>query len=167
MQLALAFLDRFFGTIRFMGYAKPMRYDDAVDVFLTHLRVERALSDNTVQAYGRDLSLFGARAELGEASLERIDEDAIRSYLRLLSEGGAKARTVARTLSTLKSFCRFLIDEGKMGRNPCENVLGPKLGRALPHAVSCHDLLTLLDTPDTNSLRGMRDRTAVDCIEHR
>ncbi len=140
------------------GYDRGMRYDDAVDLFLTHLRVERALSDNTVQAYGRDLSLFSLRMEFADRPLGDLGEDEIRGYLRHLSEHGAKARTIARTLSTFKSFCRFVVDEGQISRNPCENILGPKLGRALPHTASSDDLITLIALPDPSTLRGLRDR---------
>jgi integrase/recombinase XerD len=140
------------------GYSSGMRYEDAVDHFLSHLRVERALAENTVQAYGRDLSLFGLRSALLQREVASLEEEEMRGYLRQLTTQGAKARTVARTLSTFKSFFRFLLDERKIDKNPCENVLGPKLGRALPSTASSQDLLGLLQTPDITQLRGLRDR---------
>jgi integrase/recombinase XerD len=135
-----------------------MRYEDAVDLFITHLKVERALAQNTVKAYGQDLTLFGLRTELAECHLTQLDEGKIRSYLQLLSQEGKKARSVARALSTLKSFCRFLVDEQKLDASPCENILGPKLGRSLPQVASSHQLLDLLQQPNIATQRGLRDR---------
>ena len=135
-----------------------MRFDDATDLFLMHLRVERALSPNTISAYGRDLSLFGRRCEVSERAIRNLGEEDVRRYLYRLTVDGAKSRTVARTLSTLKSFFRFLLDERKVEKNPCENILGPKLGRSLPSHASSHDLLSLLDLPDKTTARGLRDR---------
>ncbi len=135
-----------------------MRVDDAIDLYVTHLRVERGLSENTVQAYGRDLTLWAARSQNDSRQIDGLQEEDVRAYLRTLSQQGAKARTAARALSTLKGFFRFLLDERHLAKNPCDNVLGPKLGRCLPTAASPHDLLALLALPDLSTPRGLRDR---------
>jgi len=135
-----------------------MLLEAAQDLFLTHLAVERALSQNTIAAYGRDLSLFSARSGLVEAQVGELDEEVIRGYLRQLTQSGARSRTVARTLSTLRTFCRYLCSEQLLARDPSENVLAPKLGRKLPHAASAHQLLELLAQPKISTPRGLRDR---------
>lgn len=135
-----------------------MRYEDAIDLFLAHLRVERGLSDNTLVAYGRDLSLLGARTGLDARDVSALDEAQIRQYLQQLTRDGARARTVARTLSTLKTFTRFLFDEEKLRENPCRSLSGPRLGRALPSSASPDKLLELLSIPDGTTPRGARDR---------
>lgn len=135
-----------------------MRYEDASDLFLTHLRVERALSENTILAYGRDLFLFGSRTSCHDTPVQQLTEEALRTYLQTLSQGGASARTVARTLSTLKTFCRFLLDERKISSDPSATLLAPKLGRALPSTASAHELLNLLEQPPLKTKRGLRDR---------
>jgi len=139
-------------------YNCKVRYDAAVDSFLTHLRVERGLSENTLHAYGRDLSLLGLRTGLHEQDIQAFDEAQVRSYLQELTASGARARTVARTLSSLKTFSRYLLDEQNLAKNPCENVVGPKLGRTLPRPAAPEKLLEFLALPDANTARGARDR---------
>lgn len=133
-----------------------MDLDHAVDLFLTHLRVERALSGNTVQAYGRDLSDFVAfRRETNSTALSEVD---VRDYLRRLTQQDRAVRTIARRLSCLKSFFRYLVEEGILAESPAATIEGPKLGRPLPHAPSFVALERLLDAPDATTLRGQRDR---------
>lgn len=135
-----------------------MRYEDATDLFLIHLRVERALSENTIQAYGRDLFQFGMRTTFHDEPIQTLNEEALRAYLQDLTKTGASSRTVARTLSTLKTFCRFLLDERKLSTDPSSMVLAPKLGRTLPSTATAHELLTLLEQPKVGTKRGLRDR---------
>ncbi len=147
----------FLGTTK-AEYHRSVRYDAAVDQFLSHLRVERGLSENTLKAYGRDLSLAGLRSGLHERDIQDFDEEWVRRYLQQLTADGARARTVARTLSSLKTFSRYLLDEQVLQKNPCENVAGPRLGRALPRPAAPEKLLELLALPDASTPRGARDR---------
>lgn len=140
-----------------------MQLEHAVDGFLTYLRIERALAENTINAYGRDLTQFcewltSDACESRCSHVGQIEGDTLRAYLRSLSQSGASARTVARKLSTLKSFFRYLTDEDLVRNNPTENISGPKIGRPLPSAASEHELLRLLAAPDVSTLRGLRDR---------
>jgi integrase/recombinase XerD len=145
-----------------LGYCeKAMRLEHAIDNFLTFLRIERALAANSVKAYGTDLLQFGTWAEEREGRVlapSEIDGPCLREFLRALSLQTASARTVARKLSSLRSFFRYLMAEDIVKDDPTENITGPKLGRPLPAAASEHELLRLLAQPDTNTLRGLRDR---------
>lgn len=136
-----------------------MRLEHAIDGFLAYLKVERALADNTVNAYGRDLQKLVNHAHEHKLSpeLERLEVDQLRTFLQQETRDGASARTVARLLSTLRSFYRYLNDEGICPQNPTETIDAPKIGRALPSAASEHELLRLLKAPDANTLRGRRD----------
>ncbi len=136
-----------------------MRLEHAVDGFLAYLKIERALAANTVSAYGRDLQklLVFCDEKEGLSTVRELDSDTLRDFLRRQSKSGAKARTVARLLSTLRSFFRYLGEEGVVQNNPTENISSPQIGRSLPSAASQHELLRLLDQPDTTKLRGCRD----------
>lgn len=133
-----------------------MKLEQAIDLFLNHLRVERALAGNTVQAYGRDLSDFARFRQNSESTA--LSETEVRDYLRHLSSEKRTVRTIARRLSCLKSFFRYLVDEGVLAESPAASVEGPKLGRPLPHAPGVDALRRLLDAPDATTLRGQRDR---------
>lgn len=138
-----------------------MRFEHAVDAYMSSLRVERALAENTTAAYGRDLLQFGTWLEEHHRrtpTLADATTDDLREFLRLQTRNGASARTVARKLSSLRGFFRFLLDEDLLRDDPTENVCPPKIGRRLPAAAAEHELLRLLNQPDTTTLRGLRDR---------
>jgi integrase/recombinase XerD len=138
-----------------------MKFEHAVDSFLAHLRIERALSENTILAYGRDLSRL--TAHLQEVSpvktrLDEIDTECLRGFVSARARSGASARTMARGISTLRTFFRYALDDDLVARDPTENMRSPKIGRALPSSAAEHEMLQLLEAPDVNTLRGLRDR---------
>lgn len=138
-----------------------MKFEHAVDAYLSSLRIERALSENTTAAYGRDLLQFNLWLEEHHGRVIALSDattDNIREFLRHQTKEGSSARTIARKLSSLRGFFRFLVDEDLLRDDPTENVSRPKIGRPLPAAAAEHELLRLLKAPDTSTLRGLRDR---------
>ncbi len=127
-----------------------------IDVYLDHLRVERALSTATLAAYGGDLARFSAHLERrGIGVPEAIDGAAISSFL---AEADESARSIARRLSAIRGFCKFLIRERVLKADPASLVDRPKLGRRLPKHLSEDEVLRLLEVPGTTTFRGKRDR---------
>jgi integrase/recombinase XerD len=139
-----------------------MQAQHSIDSFLSHLKVERALSKNSILAYGRDLSKFLCHleelAETQQPDIQSVSSDHIRSYLRSLATSGSAASTIGRNLSTLRTFFRYLVGEDQLRADPTMHIVGPKRGRHLPATASSHELLRLLEQPDTTSTRGLRDR---------
>lgn len=133
-----------------------MALDSAVNLYLDHLRVERALSENTLLAYGRDLAQFAEHVEASNDS--SVDLHVISSWMAELSQRGLKARSLARHLSAVRGLLRFLVREGVIGQDPTERAARPCIGRRLPKTLSEQDMLDLLDAPDASSSRGLRDR---------
>jgi integrase/recombinase XerD len=140
--------------------------------YLDHLAVERGLSSNTLAAYRRDLRRYVAfcakRDVVGPAD---VDESTIRSFVASVSAStwGAEehpysARSVARALSSVRSFHRFLLREGGSERDPAGAVVQPKLPRSLPHPLSVDDVARLLEAPDTATLVGLRDRAILEVL---
>lgn len=139
------------------GPAKPA-FENALDLYLGHLRVERSLSGNTLMAYGRDLSAFLGWAEKkGLGSFDRIDRNLLMAYFLELSER-LSARSRARALSAIKAFFAFLEAEKIIGHNPAHNFESPKLPRTLPKALGPEDILRLVTAPETESPLGLRNR---------
>lgn len=138
-----------------------MKFEHAVDAYLSSLRIERALSRNTTAAYGRDLLLFAQWLEQHHDKVPKVTDvssDDLREFLRSQTKKNASARTIARKLSSLRGLFRFLVDEDLVRDDPTENVSRPKIGRPLPAAAAEHELVRLLEAPDTSTLRGLRDR---------
>jgi integrase/recombinase XerD len=114
-----------------------------VDAFLDMLVAERDAAPNTREAYERDLadaaSWLGGRA----VALEAAGTDELRAYLAHLAAGTA-VRTVARRLSALRQFYRFLVSEGRRAEDPTGALDGPRQGRALPKVLAEGEVGTLL-----------------------
>ena len=132
----------------------------AIDVFLDHLRVERALSRNTLEAYARDLGALLAQAG-EEREVEKIDSGDIAELLAGNVERGFGARSSARQLSALRGFFKFLLREKEIKVDPTEMVDRPKLGRRLPRTFSFDEISRLLATPDVSKDRGIRDASMI------
>jgi integrase/recombinase XerD len=133
--------------------------DGLIEAYLNHLRVERALSPRTLEAYGRDLGKLSAFAEqAGIAEATELDLGAVSSWLGALAKDGLGARSAARHLSAARGLMKFLVREGMLNSDPTELSARPRFGRRLPRTLSEADVLRLLETPDTSTLRGLRDR---------
>lgn len=123
----------------------------AIRAFDTHVREERRYSEETARAYGADLDRFAAfwEGDFGEtngsrAPLSRVDTLAIRSYMASLHRAGLKNRSIARHLSTLRSFLRWACREGHLSENPARGLPSPRLPRTLPRALTLPDTEGLL-----------------------
>jgi integrase/recombinase XerD len=133
--------------------------DGLVEAYLNHLRVERALSPRTLEAYGRDLNkLAGFAEQAGIERAEAIDLGTVSGWLSQLARDGLGARSAARHLSAARGLMKFLLREGALSNDPTELSARPRFGRRLPRTLSEAEVLRLLEAPDTSTLRGLRDR---------
>ena len=136
-----------------------MTLDGLVEAYLNHLRVERALSPRTLEAYGRDLNkLLGFAEQAGISRAEALDLGAVSEWLGKLAQDGLGARSAARHLSAVRGLMKFLLREGVLTADPTELSARPRFGRRLPRTLSEADVQRLLQAPDVNTLRGLRDR---------
>jgi integrase/recombinase XerD len=133
--------------------------DGLVEAYLNHLRVERALSPRTLEAYGRDLNkLLGFAEESGVSRADAVDLGTVSGWLIRLAQEGLSARSAARHLSAARGLMKFLLREGVLSTDPTELSARPKFGRRLPRTLSEAEVLELLAAPDVSTLRGLRDR---------
>jgi integrase/recombinase XerD len=136
-----------------------MALEAAVDAYLAHLRVERALSPHTVAAYGRDLAGFAAfAAAAGVEEPRALDLAVVSGWLGSLGRAGLSPRTAARKLSAARGLIRFLLREGELSEDPTRLAARPRLGRRLPRPLAESEVVRLIETPDASTLRGARDR---------
>ncbi len=136
-----------------------MTLDPFVDVYLDHLRVERALSPHTLEAYARDLQKFVNFAEsAGIQAPAEIDLELVSGWLASLNHSPVGARSAARHLSALRGWMKFLLKESVIPTDPTTLAARPRFGRPLPHWLSTQDVQKLLEAPDIQTLRGLRDR---------
>ncbi len=115
-----------------------------VSTYLDHLRVERGLSANTLDAYARDLGALVAH--VGDVGLDEVTGDALCAFMSSEARRGLSAASAARRTSTVRGFCRFLLREGAVAVDPSRLLESPKVARALPRSVSTSDVERLLES---------------------
>ena len=132
--------------------------------FLDYLTIERNVSPNTVTAYRDDIESFVSflcndYLTLGrdQLDLKRVDHLAVRSYLAHLSRRKLARASVARHLSALRTFFKFLVREGTVDANPARTVATPKREKHLPAVLQTSDIALLLEQPDASTTLGLRD----------
>ncbi|MBN1609883.1 MAG: tyrosine recombinase XerD [Polyangiaceae bacterium] len=136
-----------------------MTLDGLIDQYLDHLRLERALSGHTLQAYACDLSRFASFAEEnGCTEPATLDLGVLSAWQASLGRAGLGTRSAARHLSSVRGFLRFLLREGLLTEDPSALAARPRSGRRLPRALSEDEMRRLIEAPDVSNLRGLRDR---------
>jgi integrase/recombinase XerD len=139
--------------------------DGWIDNYLDHLRVERALAKNTLEAYSRDLGELAQQVDdVAAADVRRIDASVVLDFVVSSSRRGKSARSSARQLSALRGFFRFLVRERAIDTDPTELVERPKVGRKLPRVLSYEEVDRLLAAPPLDTARGVRDSAMIHLL---
>ncbi|MGV7221334.1 MAG: site-specific tyrosine recombinase XerD [Nitrospinales bacterium] len=136
--------------------------ENMLNSFVDYLSVERRHSPNTVSAYRRDILRF--LLHLNEKELLETTQTEIRGFMLMLGQEGLSARSQARHLSSLKSFYKYLINEGLISDNPVDNMESPKLWRKLPGVLSIKDVDALLACPDESRPDGKRNKAMLEVL---
>ena len=119
-----------------------MEWSQQISAYKNYLKLEKSLSDNSVDAYVHDVQKLAdyLKANDGAADPSTVSADNIREFLEFLHSISLAAHSQARILSGLKSFFTFLMNEGAMKDNPTKMVESPKLGRKLPDTLSINEI---------------------------
>ena len=138
-----------------------------LDQFVQHLKYERNVSPHTLRNYLSDLGQFRefllSIEKRDDIDIKEIDRLTIREWLASL-HGDHKKTSVARKLSSLRTFFQFLIRDGQLESNPAKQVATPKIERKLPSHLSIEDAVRFIETPDTNTDLGRRDRAIIEFL---
>jgi integrase/recombinase XerD len=136
--------------------------DALIQEFSEYLRIEKRHSPHTVAGYCRDLRRF-SRIFPG-ASVSCLTTVDIRGFLLVLRAEGLSASSIARSLSSIKSFFRYLCQDKKLDENPAEILETPRRWRKLPNVLSMADVDKLLNSPDSNTAMGIRDKAMLEVL---
>jgi len=144
--------------------------DTLLDRYTTFLRVEKNVSAHTLRNYLSDLMQFFAfvekphtQAEARPIIVSQIDHHRIHAYLSVLHRQNKKS-SIGRKLSSIKSFFRFLLREGELGRDPTVLIGTPKKEQPLPTHLPVDDMFRLLETPASDTPSGIRDRAILEVL---
>lgn len=142
--------------------ARRLPLDEATDLFLDHLKVERGLARLTLEAYARDLTRFVQFvSERGRRDVDDITPTDIADFLLLLSEQGLVARSRARTLVAVRGLCKHLVAERWLDADPAALIDSPRTGKRLPGVLGEDAVARLIaQPPDTR--RGRRDAAMIE-----
>jgi len=132
--------------------------------FFEFLQVVRQFSPHTLRAYQIDLEAFTQFVGGEQIAWEKLDRFAFRAFLARMAEEGLSKRSVARRLSALRSFFRFLKKRGRIEESPLDSMDRPKLERRIPQFLTYEQVENLLAQPDLDSYLGMRDRCAMELL---
>ncbi|MFT7688249.1 MAG: integrase/recombinase XerD [Candidatus Azotimanducaceae bacterium] len=139
---------------------------DLIDKFLESLWLEKGLSNNTLEAYQRDLTAFSNWLIDRPSNLQllTVRREDILQYLSYTIGKGLKARSTSRALSCIRSFYRYQLREKKIPIDPTLRIDNPKLGRPLPDTLTEKDVERLLAAPDIGTAIGVRDRCMLEVL---
>ena len=135
-----------------------------LDAFIDNIWIEKGLSKNTLDSYRSDLEQFSSWLEKNNLSYIKTSKKEILSYLSFLFQKGLGSKTVARKLSSLKSFFRYLVFKSIIPNDPSSEVETPKLLKSIPKSISEKEVEALLAAPDEKTDIGLRDKTMIETL---
>ena len=135
-----------------------------LDAFIDNIWIEKGLSQNTLDSYRSDLEQFSSWLEKNNLSYIKTSKKEILSYLSFLFQKGLGSKTVARKLSSLKSFYRYLVFKSIIPNDPSSEVETPKLLKSIPKSISEKEVEALLAAPDEKTDIGLRDKTMIETL---
>jgi tyrosine recombinase XerC len=136
--------------------------DRYIEKFLIYLNIEKNCSSHTLVNYRIDLKQL--RDFLSEKDVQKIDRLDIRKFMAWLKGRDLKKRTLARKLSVIRSFFKFLLREGYVNSGPVFGISSPKLEKRLPIFLDVHKVTKLIESPEKNSFIGLRDRAILETL---
>ena len=135
-----------------------------LDAFIDNIWIEKGLSQNTLDSYRSDLEQFSSWLEKNNLNYIKTSKKEILSYLTFLFQKGLGSKTVARKLSSLKSFFRYLVFKSIIPNDPSSEIETPKLLKSIPKSISEKEVEALLAAPDEKTDIGLRDKTMIETL---
>ena len=133
-------------------------------LFLEYLTVEKGLAGNTVQSYARDVRKLVDHLKARKVALHRVTEETVVGFIHGESQAGLSARSLARLISALRSFFRFLVLSGFVKTDATAQLTTPSTWLALPKFLTVAEAEALLQAPDEKKPQGVRDRAMLEVL---
>ena len=141
-----------------------MSWETSIKGFKSYLQIERSLSDNSVQAYIRDIKKFASYAIPLNLNELKITRENISDFLAELKGNNISARSQARIISGIKAYYKYLIMEDYIKFNPTELIESPKIGLKLPDTLSLIEIDKLIAAVDLSNSQGERNRAILETL---
>ena len=136
-----------------------------LDTFFNYMLIERGLSKNTIDSYARDITKFSnfIYHTISKSLTECINKDLIL-FLAHLKEDGYSSKSIARNVSSIKSFYRFLHNENVIKQNPFIEIKTPRTEKRLPDVLNEDEVMLVLNSPNVNDNIGLRDKALFEVL---
>ncbi|MEO8457212.1 MAG: site-specific tyrosine recombinase/integron integrase [Chloroflexota bacterium] len=139
--------------------------DEQLDVYVRYLLAEKNLSPLTLRNYRSDLTHFATYLrEQEETDPMSADRMMVRRYLGLMKDGGMAGASLTRKVSTIRSYYKYLVREGKLKSSPLVGLVAPKRERRLPHILSRDNLSAIIESADDPKPGGLRNRAILELM---
>jgi integrase/recombinase XerD len=133
-----------------------------IERFLQYLRLEKGLAENTIASYRFDLQMY--EMHLKRTSVLQVQPPDVSKFLRFLYGRKLKPRSATRAFAAVRGLHKFLILERATKENPTANIEQPRWWKPLPNVLALEEVDRLLAAPDTNTLKGLRDRAMLEVL---
>jgi integrase/recombinase XerD len=134
--------------------------------YANYLKLERSLSNNSIEAYVHDVALLAQYVEISKLAVSplNITSKHLQAFLQYINELGMSAHSQARILSGIKGFYKYLVFEELVDKDPTTLIEGPRLGRKLPDTLDYAEIVKLLEAIDLSSPEGARNRAMLEVL---
>jgi len=146
-----------------LKFSQKYNLDNLIDQFINYMRVEKGVSKNTIDAYSRDLRRFADFIINRKIKLDKVNVDILTSYIAWLNIKFSK-RSLARNISAIRTFFKFLVSEGIIQDNPSRLLELPKMSRILPDVLNHDEIKLLLNQPSSSTYIGIRDKAMLELL---
>ena len=141
-----------------------MSWKQSIKEFKTYLKIERSLSDNTIDSYLRDVRKLAEFSEDKELNELQITKAEVKEFIAFINTEGISARSQSRIISGIKAFYKYLILEDYISVNPTELIESPKIGLKLPDTLSIFEIDSLISAIDLSHPQGERNRAILETL---
>ncbi|MBN2805167.1 MAG: site-specific tyrosine recombinase XerD [Prolixibacteraceae bacterium] len=143
-----------------------MKWEDSIKGFEAYLRLEKGLSQNSINAYINDITklLEFLKKDFNGLLPHKVKLNHLKSFVEWLNEKGVSPRTQARTISGIKSYYKYLLIEEKIVSDPTSLLESPKIGRKLPDVLSIEEIDALIDAIETEKPEGQRNKAILETL---
>ena len=138
--------------------------DNLIRRYIAHLRLEKGMSNNTIEAYIDDIEKLLRYLDIAGLSWKDVERNTLINFVCTLQDLGISARSQARVISGIKNFFRFTVLDGYLEEDPSEQLDTPRLGRHLPAILTVDEINTMIASIDLSQPEGQRNRAILEVL---
>lgn len=143
-----------------------MIWQNTINGFSIYLKLEKSLSENSIEAYIRDIEKFSQYLDLFQKNIspDKVTLTDLKEFIYWINGFGLSAKSQARMISGMKAYFKYLLLEDIIKQNPAELLESPKIGRKLPDTLSINEINSIIEAIDLSKPEGMRNKAILETL---